>query len=233
MSEGLYFTSCLTQCVFLDTVENTIPHTILTAGTDGHAVLWPVAGSSGSAPPHPPHTMNYESPLTIHQSSSKTLAYFSHPEQGHIAISGGDDGSIAFMRTSSSGPGCSGVKWRNKPVVVVRTHASAVTACAVLVHKERIYVLSSGNDQWVRLWEVIPADEGSYGDDSPEGERDWVMIKRLGRVKTSVADVSSMAVLASSIEEDVSRVLICGVGMEVLTVNWDATSASAVELAMR
>jgi hypothetical protein len=54
-------------------------------------------------------------------------------------------------------------------------------------------------------------------------------IRRLKKVKTNVADVSSMAVLDG---EDaggggmVTRVLICGVGMEVVRVEWDANNAS-------
>ena len=219
--------------MFLDTSKGVVPHAILTAGTDGHAVLWPVANLPESTPRTPTTTMKYESPLTMHQSSSKTLSYLHHPEHGHILVSGGDDGSIAFMRTSSSGPGCSDAKWRDKPVIVVRTHSSAVTACAVLTSQGRIYVLSSGNDQWVRLWEIIPADEGSRGDDSHNGKPDWVEVKRLGRVKTSVADVSSMAVLDSSDGEDASRVLICGVGMEVVAVKWDATATSELESIVR
>lgn len=142
-----------------------------------------------------------------------------------MIVSGGDDGSIAFFRTSSSGYKSGGVKWKSKPIIVVRAHASAVTACAVIERGKGIFVITSGNDQWVRLWEVIPKD--LHGGIEPEKneDSDWIEIKRLRRTKTSVADVSSMAILSSAAEKT-SRVLICGVGMEVITINWDCASSS-------
>jgi hypothetical protein len=191
-----------------------IPHTILTAGTDGHAVLWSIATQK--------EPMAYRDPITIHQSSSKTLSYISHPYHGTILISGGDDGSLAFFRTSSSNGTVVG--WRNKPAVVVRTHASAVTACAVIARDRKMYVLTSGNDQWVRLWEVSVADSASSDHDSCDENTDWMEIKRLGRIKTNVADVSSMAVLTSLDGTDAPRVLICGVGMEIVAFQWDSVS---------
>lgn len=66
------------------------------------------------------------------------------------------------------------------------------------------------------MWEVILAEGAAEGKDPLE-------VKRIGRIKTSVADVSSMAVLRGEgdAEGEASRVLICGVGMEVVRVEWD------------
>jgi hypothetical protein len=88
-----------------------------------------------------------------------------------------------------------------------------------LTHGTLIYVLTSGNDQWVRVWEVVLHLDGVGNDGNV------LDIRRVGRIKTSVADVSGMAVL-SKVEEDgegkgVAKVLICGVGMEVLRVEWE------------
>ena len=44
---------------------------------------------------------------------------------------------------------------------------------------------------------------------------------RLSRVKTSVADVSSMAVLGTT--SDTARVLLCGVGKEVIRLDLSKT----------
>ena len=191
-----------------------IPHTILTAGTDGHAALWSM--------PTQEELMLYRDPITIHQSSSKVLSYISHPNHGHFIMSGGDDGSLAFFRTCSIDSASAG--WKNRPTIVVRTHASAVTACAMIARGRRIFVLTSGNDQWVRLWEVSVTDAMSYDKAPCDEQSDSMEIKRLGRVKTSVADVSSMAILTSPNEDDASKVLICGVGMEIMTVQWDDVS---------
>ncbi|KAF1967001.1 WD40 repeat-like protein [Bimuria novae-zelandiae CBS 107.79] len=211
LSEGLYFTSCLTQCVFIDPLKNTMPHTILTAGTDGHAVLWLFPDAS-------PEALKYRYPTKLHQSSSKTLSCIRPRQALHVIISGGDDGSLSFLIMASSGPGSPDVQPVREPIIVVRAHGSAVTACAVVMRGERILVVTGGNDQWVRLWEVTLTDSDN---DNSKGRRDWMEIKRLTRVKTNVADVSSMAVLSSANEESVSRVLVCGVGMEVIAIQWD------------
>lgn len=47
-------------------------------------------------------------------------------------------------------------------------------------------------------------------------------ILRLSKMKTNVADVSSMAVLQTKEGEAGAKVLICGVGMEVVSVEWDS-----------
>lgn len=129
-----------------------------------------------------------------------------------LIVSGGDDGTLSFLLA-----GCTsvkGVEWAGPPVTVVRTHASAVTACAVVSHHEKLLLITSGNDQWVRLWELVLSVGDGWEDD-----KDWIEIKRMGRVKTSVADVSSIAALGGGGGDgETARVLICGVGMEVLRV---------------
>jgi WD40 repeat protein len=186
-----------------------MPQGILTAGTDGHAVLWDFMASSAQGLKN----MAYHSPTAVHQSSSKTLVTHALPNNNRktLVISGGDDGTLAFLMAHCAI--AEGVEWAGRPVTVVRAHASAVTACAVLSHNEQTLLITSGNDQWVRTWELILPD----GDGTEEG-KDWIEIRRIGRVKTSVADVSSMAVLASGEGEDAVRVLICGVGMEVIRI---------------
>ncbi|KAF2105497.1 WD domain-containing protein [Lophiotrema nucula] len=206
LATGVYFTSCLTQCVFLS------PTTLLTAGTDGHAVLWPLHDTV--LRPHqsdtlPPTTLKWEQPARIHQSTSKTLDTYAINEETTLIISGGDDSSIAFLLVSAAQKAAS---YAYPPVIVVRAHASAVTACSILNHDGRIFVLTSGNDQWVRLWEVIVRTAHGAGEDPLE-------IRRVGRTKTNVADVSSMAVLECG--DGAAKVMICGVGMEVVRVEWE------------
>jgi WD40 repeat protein len=187
-----------------------MPQSILTAGTDGHAVLWDFIAPFAQEQ----KTMTYHSPTAIHQSSSKTLVTHVLPNNNRstLVISGGDDGTVAFLMTHCTI--AEGVKWAGRPVTVVRAHASAVTACAVFSHNEQTLLITSGNDQWVRMWELVLSD----GDGMEEG-KDWIEIRRVVRVKTSVADVSSMAVLAAGEGEDVVKVLICGVGMEVIRID--------------
>jgi hypothetical protein len=155
-----------------------------------------------------------------------------------LVVSGGDDGNLAFLVHTSPpeafpalGAAPVAVE-RVPPVIVTRAHASAVTAVAILSHpsrvRERFFLLTSGNDQWIRLWEVrvhlSPQEE--------EGDMiagDPLSIQRVAKIKTNVADVSSMAVL-DVIEQDergqagAARVLICGVGMEVVRVEYGTRS---------
>ncbi|OAG06750.1 WD domain-containing protein [Paraphaeosphaeria sporulosa] len=210
LASGLYFTSCLTQCAFLPMGERKMPQSILTAGTDGHAVLW----AFSPPPTQAPETLTYRSPTTIHQSSTKTLVTHVLPTRSDktLIISGGDDGTVSFLLARCTS--INGVEWAGSPVTVVRTHASAVTACAVVSHNGQLLLITSGNDQWVRMWELVLCVGDGW-----EEDKDWIEIRRAGKVKTRVADVSSMAVVGGEdMEGDAARVLICGVGMEVIRV---------------
>ena len=67
------------------------------------------------------------------------------------------------------------------------------------------------------------------------GDGDPLEIRRVKKVKTNVADVSSMSLLGSggawgaeegegTAGEGAKRVLICGVGMEVIRLEWNEHS---------
>jgi WD40 repeat protein len=209
LAKGMYFTSCLTQCVFLS------PSTILTAGTDGHAVLWPRqadAHRSHVSMPSPPENLTWKQPARIHQSTSKTLDSKLFEDGRTLVVSGGDDGSLAFLLTAPRRGLDLDLRDEHVylPIIVIRAHASAITACTLLSHN-KLYVLTSGNDQWVRLWEVNFVAE----QDVPS---DPIIVKRVTKMKTNVADVSSMAILSQ--EEAAIKVIICGVGMEVIRLDW-------------
>lgn len=91
-----------------------------------------------------------------------------------------------------------------------------------------VYVLTAGNDQWVRVWEVrVYAREGK---EEKREEGKAVHVRRVGRTRTNVADVSSMCVLGGEGEGDgdEARVVVCGVGMEVVRVEWEKTAAGTM-----
>jgi hypothetical protein len=134
-----------------------------------------------------------------------------------LIVSGGDDGALAFLLANPTVPQVSSSQGANtSPLVLVnRAHGSAVTACTVVAIQSHIYVLTSGNDEWIRLWEVIV--DNCRDHDSSQTNIDTLSVKRLSKVKTSVADVSSMAVLNN--DEITARVLVCGVGMEVVRLD--------------
>jgi hypothetical protein len=94
-----------------------------------------------------------------------------------------------------------------------------VTSCSLFKHKSRILLVTSGNDEWVRLWEIVlRKNDGEVGHEISAELGDALVIQRLGKVKTNVADVSSMAVLDKGDDVTDARVLICGVGMEVIRI---------------
>ncbi|KAJ8111118.1 hypothetical protein OPT61_g6210 [Boeremia exigua] len=203
LSKGIYFTSCLTQCTFLSDT------TLLTAGTDGHAVVWPLSAKASD------EALKWQDPVKIHQNASKTMASYANEDDTTLIVSGGDDGALAFLLAPSLRPVSSSAAQNpnaSPPVLVNRAHGSAVTACAVVSVRSHTYVLTSGNDEWLRLWEV--AINRVKDIDLAEGSSDRLTVKRLSKVKTSVADVSSMVAL--DVDSNAPRILVCGVGMEVI-----------------
>jgi WD40 repeat protein len=222
LATGLYFTSCLTQCTFVSR------DTILTAGTDGHTVLWPVSPEirpSGSA--NSTLALEWEQPIRIHQSSSKTMSSHRLYNKDLLTVSGGDDGSLAFLLTTSTlfdSTSATTTTYASPPLLLSRAHASAVTACAIIPNRSRIFVLTSGNDEWVRLWELIAKESpgGTSSNEATGDQKDTLEITRLKKIKTNVADVSCMSILDAEEGGSGAQVLICGVGMEVVRVEWEA-----------
>lgn len=195
---------------------------LLTAGTDGHAVVWsvlpelerPVVDSSNLV-----SALSWQYPVKIHQNSSKAMVSCGLGANTILLVSGGDDGSLAFLIASTSSSQV--LSYANPPILVNRAHASAVTSCAIIKRSSRILLLTSGNDEWVRLWEVIVQEAGSRPQKKEAaGIQDHIEIKRHKKIKTNVADVSSMAVLDSVDDGLEARVMLCGVGMEVIRVEW-------------
>ncbi|RAR15423.1 brct domain-containing protein [Stemphylium lycopersici] len=215
LARGIYFTSCLTQCV------NLSPTKILTAGTDGHAVTWPLpeaaddlsAGSASSI-----SELTWHHPAKIHQNSSKVMTTQVLDDDRTLIVSGGDDGSLAFIFARSApsiSTGSPATSYALPPIIVNRAHASAVTACAMYRRGTQLILLTSGNDEWIRLWEITVGDGDKEGGNSDAATvEDALEIRRLYKAKTNVADVSSMAVLEVHGGTSSAEILICGVGME-------------------
>lgn len=231
LARGTYFTSCLTQCVFLSSQK------LLTLGTDGHAVVWPLSPEIHRPHPDPSSSaskMTWQHPARIHQSSSKAMDSYVLNEDTIFIVSGGDDGSLAFVlaRTaqaqSSTSPAAS---YLSPPITVQRAHASAVTSCIIIPHYSHTFILTSGNDEWVRLWEVVVDDTKERTDSKEVRElEDCLVVRRCTKIKTNVADVSSMALIGPGDGVSGARVLLCGVGMEIIRVDWeDASRPGALE----
>lgn len=201
------------------------PLKLLTIGTDGHAVEWPLSpeAQQASTDSSKASTLSWQNPVKIHQNSSKDMVYHAISNAATLIVSSGDDGSLAFLLARTGTDESSSAQestYATPPLLVSRAHGSAITACAIVARQSRIFLLTSGNDEWVRLWEIT-INETSNGVDSDEtgSVSDGITIRRLNKIKTNVADVSSMAVL--DVADEGGRVIICGVGMEVIKIDWD------------
>jgi WD40 repeat protein len=138
-----------------------------------------------------------------------------------LIASGGDDGSLALLLASTTASQSSSAlasPYTSPATVVGRAHSSAVTACVIAMYRHQTYILTSGNDEWIRLWKVVVQDTIKKTTDAiTTGVENQLKVLRVTKLKTNVADVSSMAVL--DVDEDSVRVLICGVGMEVIRIS--------------
>lgn len=203
------------------------PMRLLTVGTDGHAVLWPLLPEVNQPSEGSRGTWAWECPTKLHQNSSKAMTAQRLSEHLVLIVSGGDDGSLALLLTSTQDGSTSAAvsaAYVTPPTIVSCAHASAVTACALITLRSRLFLVTSGNDEWTRLWEITVQGEDNVsvdGHDALQGP-DRVAIQRLAKVKTNVADVSSMTALEVGEDFEGARILICGVGMEVVRINWDA-----------
>jgi hypothetical protein len=65
---------------------------------------------------------------------------------------------------------------------------------------------------------ILRKTDKEVGHEASAEPEDALAIQRLNKIKTNVADVSSMAVLDKSDDATYARVLICGVGMEVIRI---------------
>ncbi|KAL9090603.1 MAG: hypothetical protein Q9159_001850 [Coniocarpon cinnabarinum] len=129
-----------------------------------------------------------------------------------LFVTAGDDNSIAFTLLAPD---------KMRVLRMPRAHAASVTTLALINGpimiqnggdrgSAHVRVASSGNDMHVKVWDVfIPLTDGDYGDE-------YVEVKKAGKVRTQIADVGDMAVIGEV--DGWRRVLIVGVGMEVILV---------------
>lgn len=201
---------------------------VLTAGTDGHIVIWPLMAeterSRGKSTGSNDH-LTWHHPARIHQSSSKAMTSRAISADTWLIVSGGDDGSLACVLAqstslpSSTSPTTTHVP---PPILVSRAHGSAVTSCALFGHKSHIFLVTSGNDEWIRLWRIVLRKANSEAGAETAAQHEGALtVQRINRIKTNVADASSMAVLDEGNGGGDARVLVCGVGMEVIRIGLD------------
>jgi hypothetical protein len=183
---------------------------LMTAATDGHLVFWV---NSQAIDGHDSQEMTCVKTQALHQSSIKSLSTCKLNDGTTLIVTGGDDNGLGLALISFENLkdlDCS-------TLIIPRTHAAAVTAANILTCQQNnvenpcfhIQVATASNDQRVKLWDL----DINLGKKGVEG----LEVKRVANRYTAVADVSSMALFPAEdgSEQAGTRILICGVGMEV------------------
>ncbi|KAF4219046.1 hypothetical protein CNMCM6805_003665 [Aspergillus fumigatiaffinis] len=226
LARGAYTSNCLTQVRFL--VDGSSIG-LITASTDGHFTLWhlnpvlePYYSISASTLrlKQPLETLSISPPniacenrYQIHSNSIKSLEIARISAKTSLILAGGDDNaltlsllSVDFADADAGNHVCTNT--------IPDAHAASVTTIKILEQRQsdsqgkaQIVFASSGNDHRVKVWgaEVDATQSG------PESIR----VENLFDQYSAVADISSLDLMH---DESGTKLLVCGVGMELLSV---------------
>ncbi|KAJ5041570.1 uncharacterized protein L3040_005150 [Drepanopeziza brunnea f. sp. 'multigermtubi'] len=210
---GRYKSTCLTQIRHLQIIDNRL--CFLTAATDGNLTLWKseveTRCSESSSPKPVRHAI--VSSRKVHQNSVKSLDLVVKPKE-IIVASGGDDNALGVSIYPIHALG--DVTVRPSIFLLKSAQAAAITGLSILSHKcdlsnaGSFRVMSSGNDQRVKQWD-IQLNRAERSNKSTEYE---LQISKTGDVFTSVADVGDLSVLRND-GSGRRRVLVVGNGIEI------------------
>lgn len=132
LASGDYLTSCLTQCLCIETSQ------VITASTDGHLAAFDILPSEHQLP-----SLSWSSRHKVHQNA--VLSMISH---SNLIITGGDDNALGFTSVNDEKVGFTSL-------VVPRAHAAAVTALAVVRNElNHFWLVTASIDQRVKLWQI-------------------------------------------------------------------------------
>jgi WD40 repeat protein len=210
---GDYLTACLTDVRSLSLEyddDSCTTSRLLTTATDGHIALWESRVG---------HGLNWLSRQKVHQNAVLDATLVTLSDASTLLVTAGDDNGIGFSRVHAERFHRDGEP-EIATLLVPRAHAAAVTALAMYRYdKDCFYVLSASIDQRVKLWDVrvVVTARGV----------DRVKVSKVQNAYTSVADVSSMALL--QLEDGCKGVLVCGVGMDVWRLRDGVTAPKAAD----
>lgn len=220
LSQGRYTGACLMQIRHLRVAADAGGENVhvLTAATDGHIVLWKMAAASAHDDAMAAATgiAAYElvQAVRLHQSGIKSLDMRpSIPQQGWIAVTGGDDNALGYLSLLwSSAQSCYVVGSR---CLANGAHAAAVTGLCIIgvdattpgAQNENIAVrvCTASNDQRVKAWRIVPGGNAGAA----------TRVKLMQDRYSAIADCGDLEILNGGREA-----VVVGVGMEV----WDLPS---------
>ena len=191
LRSGDYLTACLTDVMFVKSAKDQPSdcRRLLTAAMDGHAGMWQCLEDE---------ILTWLQRRKVHQNAILDSSASALSDGSTLLLTAGDDNGLGLSRIDPEN--------NISTLLIPRAHAAAVTALAVSKYGDDcFYILSASIDQRVKLWDVrvdvaVPGVKG-------------LQVRKVQNVFTSVADVSSMALL--QLEDGSTGVLVCGVGMDV------------------
>ncbi|KAJ9399302.1 hypothetical protein DTO282F9_3662 [Paecilomyces variotii] len=238
LAKGTYMTNCLTRAQFL-MCHSSI--NLITCATDGHFSVWDlrhileplffvesskiIPRSLALSDAVKVADLSSYTRYQIHQNSIKSMEYVDLSDSMKIIIAGGDDNALSIsllaLRTTDVAKDA-----EVTTVSIPDAHAASVTTIKVLPYPKEMpeatdsqrnfLVATSGNDHRIKIWSIT-IDLEKKGSDIID------IVEKVNRY-SPVADISSMDIIrapaADSDSETDLKLLVCGVGMEMLDIQF-------------
>lgn len=228
--------NCLTQARF---VQKESSMGLITTSTDGHFTFWnltPVLDQFYTITPstlslkqpipaiEAPAIISCESRYQIHSNSIKSVELAHVSDSTSLIVAGGDDNALTFSLLDAALTNSEIGDTRVHTVTISDAHAASVTTVKIIEQHNTsrvegeggdamvdLTVASSGNDHRVKVWSVRV--------DMAKDGVDVIQIRNLVDHYSPVADISSLDIVRGETETEAAvKLLVCGVGMEMVKV---------------
>ncbi|KAE8150500.1 WD40-repeat-containing domain protein [Aspergillus avenaceus] len=225
LAGGNYTSNCLTEASFMLRGSSL---GLLTASTDGYITFWDLTSvvrpyytiSSCLQLKQPidsnsitPEVISCEHRYQTHSNSIKGLEVARISDAASLVIAVGDDNALTLsLLNTEFGHAEAGDA---HTITIPDAHAACVTTTKILEQRQcpgtnrmQLIIASSGNDHRVKVWSV-EVDMDKPGPDA-------IQMQGVVNRYSSVADISSVGLIREQSGE--TKLLICGVGMEIMHV---------------
>ncbi|KAI9376706.1 WD40-repeat-containing domain protein [Aspergillus egyptiacus] len=224
LASGTYTSNCLTEARFLRTQSSLC---LITASTDGHFTFWDlttVLETFYTLFPNlslkqklslslTPETIACESRHQIHSNSIKSIDLVQISYAATLIIAGGDDNAVSLSLLFTDAEAES--NGRAATISIPDAHAASVNVVKAIESSisqdngtMQLSFVSSGNDRRVKIWTVEIDIKG-------RPTLDGIQVRNVLDRYSPVADISALDVFR---EEGETRLLVCGVGMELFKI---------------
>lgn len=230
--------NCLTEAQFVpkDSLMG-----LITASTDGHFTFWnltsvlepfyTIAASNLSLkqplePTITPTSITCESCYQIHSNSIKSLELVPVSETTSLIAAGGDDNALTLSLLHTSLTNTTDEATHVHTVSIPDAHTASVTTVKVISQRKSadgnttvdLTIASSGNDHRVKIWSV-KLDTAKEGVEA-------ISVRNVVNRYSPVADIAALDVVRGDGDVDGAegaeggvKLLVCGVGMEMVRVS--------------